>query len=81
MENAIPLENGLKYWGARSGSISKTGEFVFLIKRGGGAHQEHRGPSGWKLKRAPRHYHNKKFVRKGISMSAPVRKGVKQLVY
>jgi len=67
-----------EFWGRRSGTITKLGERIFKLKRGGMAHQEHQGPSGWKLKRRG-NYRNLKLVRKGISLGYTPRKGVKVL--
>lgn len=68
-----------EYWGRRSGMLTRTGERIFKLRRGAQAHQEHQGPSGWKLKKKGRQYRNAKLVRKGISLVFQGRKGVKQL--
>lgn len=66
-----------EFWGRRSGSITRAGERIFKLKRGGMVHQEHQGPSGWKVKK--KNYTNAKLARKGISTIFVAKKGVKAL--
>jgi len=73
MKRRIKLRSN-EFWGARSGTISKKGERIFIIKKwGGGAN------NGKMANRRARTYKNAKLSRLSILLGAArfVRKGAK----
>ncbi len=70
MSDPVPLKVN-DYWGRRAGMLwmknkdyFPQGENIFKIKRGCQSTTDNRGPTGWKLRRAPRRYRNVKLTRK-----------------
>lgn len=50
-----------EFWGKRSGTIHPKMGFVFKGSRGSTTCSENRGPTGWKARRAPRNYRNRRI--------------------
>ena len=55
-----------EYWGKRSGTTHPKMGRIFAGRRGAMSTDGNKGPTGWKAKRAPRNYANRKLKRKGL---------------
>jgi hypothetical protein len=65
MIETIELKSN-EFWGNRSGMIHPTRGPIFKLRRATVKTSGNAGPTGWKLKKAPRRYSNARLRKKGI---------------